>query len=240
MERGDDQQDRVGAGGRGLVDLVRVDDEVLAQHRQLAWPRGPRAGRRASRRSGTARSGPTAPRRRRARRRARPPHADALADRARRRRAALVLGDHARCRGASAPRRTGGPRRGRRAPPRARGSGTARGGAGRRPRGSSSTMAPRTVMPAPAPGQRHEPLERGGGAAVVDRRLGRAHARLERVGAAGDVDRRAGVEHGEVALRAGLAGEDPPRDLGVVRPACRRATSSARRARSPTSSGESS
>ena len=36
VERGDDQQDRVGAGRRGLVDLVGVDDEVLAQDRQRA------------------------------------------------------------------------------------------------------------------------------------------------------------------------------------------------------------
>ena len=34
LERGDDQQHRVGARGRGLVDLVGVDDEVLAQDRQ--------------------------------------------------------------------------------------------------------------------------------------------------------------------------------------------------------------
>ena len=36
VERGDDQQDRVGAGHRRLVDLVGVDDEVLAQDRQRA------------------------------------------------------------------------------------------------------------------------------------------------------------------------------------------------------------
>ena len=52
LERGDDQQDRVGARGRGLVDLVRVDDEVLAQHGQVRGRRARRAGRRASRRSG--------------------------------------------------------------------------------------------------------------------------------------------------------------------------------------------
>ena len=33
-QRGDDQQDRVGARDGGLVDLVGVDDEVLAQDRQ--------------------------------------------------------------------------------------------------------------------------------------------------------------------------------------------------------------
>ncbi len=57
---------------------------------------------------------------------------------------------------------------------------------------------------------RHQPLQRGGRAAVVDRRLGRPHAGLQRVHDAGHVDRRAGVEHGEVALRAPLALEDPP------------------------------
>ena len=36
IERGDDQQDRVGPRGRRLVELVGVDDEVLAQHRQVA------------------------------------------------------------------------------------------------------------------------------------------------------------------------------------------------------------
>ena len=36
VERGDDQQDRVGAGHRRLVHLVGVDDEVLAQDRQRA------------------------------------------------------------------------------------------------------------------------------------------------------------------------------------------------------------
>ena len=34
-QRGDDQQDRVGARGRRLVELVGVDDEVLAQHGQV-------------------------------------------------------------------------------------------------------------------------------------------------------------------------------------------------------------
>ena len=32
VERGDDQQHQVGAGGAGLDQLVAVDDEVLAQH----------------------------------------------------------------------------------------------------------------------------------------------------------------------------------------------------------------
>ena len=35
-DRGDDEQDRVGADRAGLVHLDLVDDEVLAQHRELA------------------------------------------------------------------------------------------------------------------------------------------------------------------------------------------------------------
>src|SRR3954470_6272289 len=35
LERGDDQQDGVRAGGGRFVELIRVDDEVLAQHGQL-------------------------------------------------------------------------------------------------------------------------------------------------------------------------------------------------------------
>ncbi len=38
VESGDDQQDRVGADRRGLVELVGVDDEVLAQDRQRRRP----------------------------------------------------------------------------------------------------------------------------------------------------------------------------------------------------------
>ena len=45
LQRGDDQQDRVGARDRRLEQLVRVDDEVLAQDRQLA---AARAARRSS------------------------------------------------------------------------------------------------------------------------------------------------------------------------------------------------
>ena len=35
LERGDDEQDDVGAVGAGLVHLVAADDEVLAQHRDV-------------------------------------------------------------------------------------------------------------------------------------------------------------------------------------------------------------
>ena len=50
-QRGEDQQDRVGADGPGLVDLHRVDREVLAQDRQPRPPRAPPAGPRPCRRS---------------------------------------------------------------------------------------------------------------------------------------------------------------------------------------------
>ena len=33
-ERGDDQQHRIGPGGTGFDNLVRIDDEILAQHRR--------------------------------------------------------------------------------------------------------------------------------------------------------------------------------------------------------------
>jgi hypothetical protein len=36
VQAGGDQQDAVGAHGARLVDLVGIDDEVLAQHRQVA------------------------------------------------------------------------------------------------------------------------------------------------------------------------------------------------------------
>ena len=95
LDRGDDQQDRVGAGGRRLVELVRLDDEVLAQHRQVRRRAGgaqvveraaevERLGEDAQRRGAAGLVGG---------------HdlldGDALADRARGRRAALVLRDHA-------------------------------------------------------------------------------------------------------------------------------------------------
>ena len=50
-DRGDDQQDRVGADGARLVDLHLVDREVLAQARQASWRRARPAGRRRCRRS---------------------------------------------------------------------------------------------------------------------------------------------------------------------------------------------
>jgi hypothetical protein len=40
LEGGDDEQDAVCAHGARLVDLVGVDDEVLAQHRQVAGGAG--------------------------------------------------------------------------------------------------------------------------------------------------------------------------------------------------------
>ncbi len=40
IERGDDQQDGVGTHRAGFIDLIRVDHEVLAQHRQGAGGAG--------------------------------------------------------------------------------------------------------------------------------------------------------------------------------------------------------
>ena len=114
LERGDDQQDRVGARGRRLVDLVGVDDEVLAQDRQRSRPRAPRAGRRASRRSGRAlgedrqRRGAAALVGRRPRSTVAPARITP-ADGERRLCSAIT-----EIPGGRAPRRTGGPRRARR------------------------------------------------------------------------------------------------------------------------------
>jgi hypothetical protein len=44
VEGGGDQQDGVGAHGAGFVDLIGIDHEVLAQHRQVRRRRGPPAG----------------------------------------------------------------------------------------------------------------------------------------------------------------------------------------------------
>src|SRR6185312_2093825 len=95
FERGDDQQDRVGPDGRRLVELIVVDDEVLAQDRQarrlarlaqiLERPAEVRTLGQDRQRGGAGALVGTDDLR----------HGRALADRARRRRAALVLGDHA-------------------------------------------------------------------------------------------------------------------------------------------------
>ena len=95
VERGDDQQDRVGAGRARFEQLIFVDDEVLAQQRNADRLLAPRRDDRASRRRIPARSGPKSPRRRRAR------SPSAIVNRvvggpqhASRRRSALALGDH--------------------------------------------------------------------------------------------------------------------------------------------------
>ena len=51
LERGDDQQDRVGAGDRGLDRPGRARRRSPCAGSAGRWPRAPRAGRRASRRS---------------------------------------------------------------------------------------------------------------------------------------------------------------------------------------------
>ena len=94
VEHGDDQEDRVRAGRRRLVELVGLEDEVLTQHRQLRGrDRVPQVLERAAE--------VHALRDDRQRRRATPLiglddllHRRALADDPGRRRAPLVLGDH--------------------------------------------------------------------------------------------------------------------------------------------------
>jgi len=141
------EQHRVRARGRGLVDLVGVDDEVLAQDRQGRSPRAPRAGPRASRRSvglGEDRQGGRAPALVCA---DEVGHGDALADRARARRAPLVLGDD---RHAGLDQRLGeGPLVAARGPRPARGrtAESRAGGAGPR-RAYRATICCRTFRPA--------------------------------------------------------------------------------------------
>ena len=117
-QRAHHEQHGVGAGGLGLVELVGVDREVLAQDRQLGGRArlaqvGERAaevrllgehrhGRRAAALVGAHDLGA----------------AGALADRARPTASGACARRSATCRGATAPRRTGAPRA--RCPPRAR------------------------------------------------------------------------------------------------------------------------
>ena len=152
LERGDDQQDRVGAGRGGLVELVGVDDEVLAQDGQRRRRRAPRAGRRASRAkwNGSVRM------RQRGGAAALVGAHDlgdlgALADRPGRRRAPLVLGDQRDAGPRERLARTAGsPRRGARACDSSSASGI---DLRRRLTSSrvSSTIRSSTLMRAPAP-----------------------------------------------------------------------------------------
>ena len=175
LQRGDDQQDRVGARGGGLVELVRVDDEVLAQHRQV---RGrARRVQVVERAAEVERLGEDRQR----------GGAAALVGAARssstvepsriapgRRRAALVLGDHRDAGPQQRLARTADPPGARRSPPRAAASGT---GSRRRPTSSRVSSddpiehahagASSCVISTSASSAR-------GRAAVVDRRLGRA------------------------------------------------------------------
>ena len=237
-QRGDDQQDRVGARRQRLVHLIGVDDEVLAQDRQR---RGGAGRAQVVERAAEARS--------------------LGQDRERRGAAALVGADdvaRARApRGSAPPRASGacarrsataraGPsasRNGRRPPGRARRSSSASGaraGVAAQPppacRGDRS--APSASHAAPAPGCGRRTARARAAAAPCrspPRRRGRPRSSDPR-GAAG-VDRRAGVEHGQVASGAGLAGEDPPRRVGVLAAGRRRGPARAAGAAAPTSSG---
>ena len=141
----------------------------------------------------------------------------ALADRARRRRAPLVLGDQ---------RDAGAQQRLRERPPLG-----ALGDRRLQPRQRHALAAPRDLVarvlddplqhahaPAPALVVMSTRRSRASRAPRGRRRSPpRRRARPPRaIDAAGDVDRRARVEDREVALRAGLAVEDPPRRLGVA------------------------
>ena len=216
LERGDDQQHRVGAGGRRLVQLVGVDDEVLAQDRQRASPRAPRAGRRASRRSAAPRSGPTAPPRRRARRRRRSRSTvGALADRR------PADGERRLCsaitRDAGLRERLGNGRSVARAPTSARSSsasGTLALAAlrrssrvSRRRSARARSCAERSPRAAPARWrQRARSARAPRRRAVVDRlRAQRARPRASRSARAAGVDRGAGVEHARGRARGAAA-----------------------------------
>ena len=88
----------------------------------------------------------------------------------------------------------------------------------RRPTSSrvSSTMRSSTLTPAPAPAS--APPAARALAAARPSSIAASAARTPSSSVSrlpGDVDRRAGVEHGQVALRAALALEDPPRGGGV-------------------------
>ena len=43
IDAGHDDQDAVGAGGAGLVNLIGIEQEILAQRGQAGWRRAPRA-----------------------------------------------------------------------------------------------------------------------------------------------------------------------------------------------------
>ena len=110
VEHGDDQQDRVGAGRRGLVELVAVDDEVLAQHRQLGGR--DRLAQVVERAAEVRALGEDRQRRRAAALVGLDDvgHRRALADHARPTASGACARRSRRCRGARAPRRTAGPR----------------------------------------------------------------------------------------------------------------------------------
>ena len=182
LERRDDQQDRVGAGRRGLVDLVAVDDEVLAQDRQRrgrarlaqvverAAEVG-RLGQHRERRGAAALVGAGRCRRPRTPARIRRPTASGACARR-----------SPRCPGAverlgERPRPPGGAR----AAPRAAASETSRGGA--RPRRASPRRSGRDAHAtgASSPVSATSASSARAAAPVVDRRLGGAHALLERV-----------------------------------------------------------
>ncbi len=237
VERGDDQQDRVGARDRGLDDLVGVDDEVLAQDRQ-------RAGRArlvqvVERAAEVALLGQDRQRGRagRARRRARsrrPSSPGGCSPALGERRLNSAITEMPGCvsaswNGRSGPRasrpalelgeRDG--RRRRRARPRAwrRRCGRAR---SRRPPLAIRARLdwgrvnhPARPSPAVGTGPGRPPSVRSAAPSSTAARAA-SIALGEAVGHAAGVDRGARVEQGDVAPRPGLAGQDRADDHGVL------------------------
>ena len=215
VEHGDDQEDRVRAGRRRLIELVGVEDEVLTQHRQL---RGrDRVTQVLERAAEVHALGDDRQRRRAAALIGLDDllHRRALADDPGRRRAPLVLGDHgqagARERFAERP--------------------------ALRPLVERRLQLVQRRGPAPAlellPRRLDDPLENvqdGANCCVSATSVSSASAAapessacsaartpaLDAVDPPRDVDRGAGVQGGQVARGAFLAGEHPARHLGVV------------------------
>ena len=210
VERGDDQQHRVGAGRARLVQLVGVDDEVLAQHRQRAAARAraqvlERAaevrplGQHRQRDRAAALVGARRSRARRRRSRSAPAEGE------RRLNSAITPIPGSRQRVAQAPR---APARALR--PAARGCSAraaARACAARRSARVSARIRSSTRRVARAHGvasrrrvpcaRLHVALQRARGAAVGERRARRLDALGDRLGAPGGVDRGAGVDQRE-------------------------------------------
>ena len=214
VERRDDQQQRVGARGRGLVDLIGVDDEVLAQDRQDRRRAG---GAQVVERAAEVR--PLGEDRERGRAAALV-GADDLLDRRARRGSRPPTASGACARRSPTPRAGSAPRERAlvasvRAAPRARPAAPGPGG-GAPPRASRRRSAPaRSPRARQLLAEADVALQRPGRRAGVDRlaRRRRTPASSDSARARG-VDRGAGVEHGQVATAG------PARRRGRARVVC--------------------